>query len=426
MYIILNFANFASVFMLKKPGTILFLVFVAGLAAGFFIYPGTFLDRYSPWRLGLDLVGGTQVIFEADLSSIPSSDRNQTMSGLRDVMERRINFYGVSEPQVVVSNIGESHRLIVELAGISDPAAAINQIGRVAFLEFKEVEEMPGRNGEPQYRYLPTSLNGRHLRRAQAVVDQTTYKPQIEIQFSDEGAGLFEELTAKNVGRPLAIFLDEAVVSSPVVQEKISGGRAVISGQFTIPEAQNLAGLLNAGALPASVKLISQQTVGASLGLNSLNRTLFAGLIGVLAVMLFMVIYYRLFGVFAVLTLAVYVVLTLAIFKFISVTMSLATIAGFILSVGMAVDANILIFERIKEEIKRGMSRITAIEEGFRRAWPSIRDSNVSTIITSLILYYLTTSFVQGFALALLVGVLVSMFTAITATRTILRFCVRN
>lgn len=412
--------------MFKDPRFVLLLVFITGVAAGFFVYPGTFLDKWSPWRLGLDLVGGTQVIFEADLSSVQPSDRNQTMEGLRDVMERRVNFYGVSEPQVVVSGVGDIHRIIVELAGISDPAEAIKQIGRIAFLEFNEVEEVVDEKGAPQLKYLKTELNGQHLQRAQVVIDPTISKPQIEIQFNVEGARLFEEISEKNVGKPLAILLDGALVSAPVVQEKITGGRAVISGQFTIPEAQNLAGLLNAGALPVPVKIASQQTVGASLGLNSLNKTLFAGLIGTLAVMLFMVFYYRLFGVFAVLALIVYVILTLAIFKTVSITMSLATIAGFILSIGMAVDANILIFERTKEEIRRGMSKVTAIEEGFRRAWPSIRDSNVSTIITSLILYYMTTSFVQGFALALLAGVLVSMFTAITVTRTIMRVFVRN
>ena len=407
--------------------TFLLLIAVA-VAAGFFAYPGTILDKWSPWRLGLDLVGGTQVIFEVDMSSVASVDRDQVINGLRDVMERRVNIFGVSEPQVITSHTGDHYRLIVELAGIRDAAEAIKQIGRIAHLEFSEVEQTEGSaNSETgNIRYLSTDLSGSHLKRAQAVIDPTTYKPEISIEFNDEGSRLFENLTAKNVGKPIAIFLDGALVSAPVVREKITGGQAVISGQFTIPEAQNLASLLNAGALPVPVKLVSQQTVGASLGLDSLNKTMFAGLMGTLIVMLFMVIYYRIFGIFSVLALMIYIILNLAIFKIVGVTMSLSTIAGFILSIGMAVDANILIFERSKEEIKKNLSRTTAIEEGFRRAWPSIRDSNISTIITSLILYYLTTGFVKGFALALLVGVLVSMFTAITVTRTIMRVFIRN
>ena len=414
--------------MQRKYFRTFLLMIVVAVVAGFFVYPGTVLDKWSPWRLGLDLVGGTQVIFEVDMSSVASADRDQVMDGLRDVMERRVNIFGVSEPQVITSNTGDHYRLIVELAGIRDAAEAIKQIGRIAHLEFSEVEQAgDGADGDAgNIRYISSELNGSHLKRAQAVIDPTTYKPQISIEFNSAGSVLFENLTAKNVGKPIAIFLDGALISAPVVQEKITGGQAVISGQFTIPEAQNLASLLNAGALPVPVKLVSQQTVGASLGLNSLNKTMFAGLMGTLAVMLFMVIYYRIFGVFSVLALIIYIILNLAIFKLVGVTMSLSTIAGFVLSIGMAVDANILIFERSKEEIRKNLSRNTAIEEGFRRAWPSIRDSNISTILTSLILYYLTTGFVRGFALALLVGVLVSMFTAITVTRTIMRVFVRN
>jgi len=407
--------------------TFLLLIAVA-VAAGFFAYPGTILDKWSPWRLGLDLVGGTQVIFEVDMSSVASVDRDQVINGLRDVMERRVNIFGVSEPQVITSHTGDHYRLIVELAGIRDAAEAIKQIGRIAHLEFSEVEQTGGSSDSDvgNIRYIPSELNGGHLKRAQVVVNPNTYKPEISIEFNSAGSSLFENLTAKNIGKPIAILLDGALVSAPVVQEKITGGQAVISGQFTIPEAQNLASLLNAGALPVPVKLVSQQTVGASLGLDSLSKTMFAGLIGTLAVMLFMVIYYRIFGIFSVLALIIYIILNLAIFKIVGVTMSLSTIAGFVLSIGMAVDANILIFERSKEEIRKNLSRTTAIEEGFRRAWPSIRDSNISTILTSLILYYLTTGFVRGFALALLVGVLASMFTAITVTRTIMRVFVRS
>jgi len=414
---------------MRKNATLLFIViFVAAVAAGFFVYPKFIGSNILPWRLGLDLVGGTQLTYDIDLTSVASQDRSAVLDGLRDIMERRVNFFGVSEPQVMIAKSGSAYRIIVELAGIRDVATAIQQIGRTARLEFKEVETIkPAKEGEqPSVNYRDTALTGRYLTKAQVVTNQTTYQPEIAIEFNADGAKIFEDLTSRNIGKPLAIFLDDAPISAPVVRDKISGGRAVISGQFTFAEAKNLAGLLNAGALPAPVKLVNQQTVGASLGLDSLRRTLFAGLIGTLAVMIFMIIYYGLFGLFASLALLVYIIFTLTVFKGFAMTMSLSSIAGFILSIGMAVDANILIFERTKEEIRKGISRLSAIEEGFRRAWPSIRDSNISTIITSAILYYFTTSFVRGFALALLIGVLVSMFSAITVTRTLLRVFIKQ
>lgn len=411
--------------MRKGVIPVLITIFILAFAAGFFVYPKLFGSKVLPWRLGLDLVGGTQLIYEVDLSGVAAGEQNQIMSGLRDVMERRVNIFGVSEPQVITAKSGDSHRLIVELAGIRDAATAIQQIGRTANLEFREVEEVE-EGGEKKVITKPTKLTGRYLKRSQVVTNDTTFEPQIEIEFDSEGASIFEELSQANVGKPLAIVLDNSVISAPTVREKISGGRAVISGQFTVPEARNLAALLNAGALPAPVKLVSQQTIGATLGLNSLSKTVFAGLIGTLVVMIFLIIYYGLFGIFASLALLIYIALTLAVFKGLSMTMSLSAIAGFVLSIGMAVDANILIFERTKEEMKKGISRITAIEEGFRRAWSSIRDSNISTIITSVILYYLTTSFVRGFALSLFIGVVMSMFSSITVTRTLLRAFIKN
>ena len=229
-----------------------------------------------------------------------------------------------------------------------------------------------------------------------------------------------------NVDKPIAIFLDNSLIEAPIVQQKISGGQAVITGKFTIPEAKTLVGRFNAGALPAPITLISQQTISPTLGTDSLKKAAIAGALGTVLVMLFMLAYYRFFGIFACMALLIYILLTLGIFKLIPITLSLAGLAGFILTIGMAVDANILIFERVKEEIKRGLSRTAAIEEGFRRAWPSIRDSNTSTIITAIILYYFTSSFVKGFALTLLIGVLVSMFSAITTTRLLLKVLTKN
>ena len=243
----------------------------------------------------------------------------------------------------------------------------------------------------------------------------------MQITFNSDGAEIFGKITAANVGKPLAIFLDNNLIEAPTVDEAITGGTALITGNFTVDSAKTLVERFNAGALPAPIKLVNQQTVSATFGNDSLKKVIFAAILGTLLVILFMLFYYRLFGVFAACALIIYIALTLGIFKLIGITMGLSGIAGFVLTIGMAVDANILTFERIKEEQKRGFPRTSAVEEGFRRAWPSIRDSNTSTIITAVILYYFTSSFVQGFALTLLLGVLVSLFSAITTTRLFLR-----
>jgi protein-export membrane protein SecD len=406
--------------------SILVLVVLVSILAGFFVYPGNFGSKHLPWRLGLDLIGGSHLVYEVDMSGVDSSDRDFVVAGLRDVIEQRVNLFGVSEPQVVSSQAGDSYRLIVELAGIKEISEAIKEIGSTPLLDFREVV-VAEENGEEQYVFIPTELTGRYVSSAQIDFDPTTGAPTVNIEFNDEGSKIFEELTAKNVGKPLAIFLDNNLIEMPNVSERISGGKAQISGGFTADTAKKLVERFNAGALPAPITLVSQQTVGASLGEESLDKAVFAGALGLLAVIVFMLLYYRSFGIFASFALLIYVLLTLAVFKVApGFTMSLAGIAGFILSIGMAVDANILIFERTKEELKRGLSKISAIEEGFRRAWPSIRDSNISTIITSVILYYFTTSFIKGFALTLLIGVLVSMFSAITVTRSLMRAFIKD
>ena len=407
--------------MAKKNSIILLIgiIFLTALA-GIFIYPQWIGQKYLPWRLGLDLVGGAHLVYEVDMSKTSSKERDSVMAGLRDVIERRVNLFGVSEPQVVSAKEGDSYRLIVELAGIKDISAAISQIGETPFLEFREIA---GEGDSAQF--IATDLTGRYLKSAQLNFDQTVGAPSLSLEFNDEGAKIFEEITARNVGKQLCTFIDYQLADCANVQEKISGGQARITGKFTVDEVKKMASRFNAGALPAPITLVSQQTIGASLGQESLKKALYAGILGILVVILFMIVYYRGFGVFASLALIIYAVLVAAIFK-LGITMTLAGIAGFILSIGMAVDANILIFERTKEEIKKGLLKTAAIEEGFQRAWPSIRDSNISTIITSVILYYFTTSFVKGFALALLIGVLVSMFSAITITRTILRVFVKK
>lgn len=423
----------------RKNIIILFLVIALAVVAGFFVYPKSPLGKFLPWRLGLDLVGGSELTYEVNLSNANQKDYSDIISGLREVIERRINLYGVTEPKVVTARKGNSYQLLVELAGIKDLKDAVKQIGETPILDFRTVVESKVKNRdtgqeETKMSFLPTQITGRYIKSSSLSFDQFR-KPLFSFELNSDGAKIFEDVTAQNVGKPLCIFVDNNFIfpddpqgSCPNVSEKISGGKAQISGgSITIEVAQKMVERFNAGALSAPITLINQRTVGASAATNALNKIIFAGIIGTAVVMIFMIIYYRLFGVFASLALMIYIVLTLSVFKFFpNFTMSLSGIAGFILSIGMAVDANILIFERMKEEIKKGLDRVSAIEEGFRRAWPSIRDSNISTIITSVILYYFTSSFVRGFALTLGIGVIVSMFSAIFVTRSILRAFIRK
>ena len=421
--------------MSRSRSTGILIVIVAfAIAAGFFVYPHTKIfgvgvfplgvgEKFSPWRLGLDLVGGSHLIYEVDMSRVSDSDRDAVMNGLRDVVERRVDLFGVAEPQVRTAFQGGSHRIIVELAGV-ELGEAVREIGATPVLDFREAGEVEI-DGETVIDFVHTELTGRYVRGAQLTFDPNTNQPAISIEFDSEGAIIFERLTEKNMGLPLAIFLDDQSISVPVVQEKISGGKAQITGRFTVAEARQLVERFNAGALPAPINLVSQTSVGATLGSVSLEQAIFAGLIGTIAIIIFMLLYYRYLGIFSALALIIYMVLTLAVFKGISMTMTLAGIAGFILSIGMAIDANILVFERTKEEIKRGLSRPSAVEEGFKRAWSSIRDSNITTMLGAVILYYFSSGFVQGFALALFVGVLMSMFSAITVTKSFLRVFIK-
>jgi len=501
----------------------------------------------APWKLGLDLLGGTHLEYEADMSGIPSGQRDDALAGVRDVIERRINAFGVAEPLVQTERDGSHYRIIVELAGIKDVNQAIKMIGETPTLDFrtqavapapgattltapaltpamiaynatakkkadmvnklalakgadfaalaKQYSEDPGSkdkggdlgyftkdqmvapfadavfalkvgeitkvpvlsqfgyhiikktgdktvNGVEQVSashiliatqsppappvdqtpgWTVTQLSGKDLSRAAVIFDPQSGEPTVQLTWNAEGQKLFGDITGANVGKPLGIFLDGQLISAPTVQAKITGGTAVISGNFTLDETKTLARRLNAGALPVPISLITQQTVDATLGSASLTRSLFAGIIGFLAVVLFMLLIYRLPGLMAAFALSVYTALTLGVFKLLGVTMTLAGIAGFILSIGMAVDANVLIFERVKEEIRNNRTMGEALSEGFKRAWNSIRDSNISSLITCAILIWFGTSTVRGFAITLAIGILLSMFTAIIVTRNFIR-----
>lgn len=395
------------------------------------------INRDLEYRRGLDLQGGLQVVLAADLPEGQEPDPD-SMRAARGVIERRVNSLGVSEP--LIQLVG-NNRIVVELPGLSDPDQAIATFGQTGLLEFIDAGSTPLQEGDivvtdfgPQAAITDTAtttvyhtvLTGADLQSADVAFDPQTGQPLIAFQFkSGEPSQKLAEFTRNNVGRFLAITLDKQVISAPVIQSEIPDGQGNITGRFTLEEAQSLVIQLKYGALPVPLKVIENRTVGATLGEDSVQRSFFAGVIGITMVGLFMILYYRLPGVLAVGALAIYMALVLSLFKLIPVTLTLAGIAGFVLSVGMAVDANILIFERMKEELRAGRPLSAAVRAGFDRAWPSIRDSNASTLITCLILFWFGATFgasiVKGFALTLALGVLVSLFTAITVTRSFLR-----
>ncbi|MEX0918800.1 MAG: protein translocase subunit SecD [Candidatus Paceibacterota bacterium] len=419
-----------------------FLVLV-GLAVGYFNYISQIDDTsplWRPWHLGLDLAGGSHLIYQADIKSLSAEDVSprEVMSSLREVIERRVNVFGVSEPTVLAEQSGfgdeAEHRLIVELPGITDIDEALALIDRTPELEFK-LENPDGLSLTPteiedgealldlseEDLFIPVGLTGRLVKRAQVDFNAGGLGgPGVLVEFNREGAELLSEITAANIGQPLAIILDGELKSAPIIRDRIDNGQALITGDFTIDEAKALVRDLNLGALPVPITLLSTQTIGAALGETVFNQGVIAGLVGLAIVSIFMLLWYRLPGLLAVLALSFYIALMLALFKLIPVTLTAAGIAGFILSIGIAVDANILIFERLKEELADGKKLREAINDGFARAWPSIRDSNLSSIISAIILFWFGTSLIKGFALTFGLGVIVSMFTAIIVTRTLL------
>lgn len=409
---------------MKNTRFVAIILIALGLAVGYYSYG----DTHKPFKLGLDLNGGTHLVYQADVSKLSPGDIDASMQSLRDTIEKRINVFGVSEPLVQTerANVNGQRidKLVVELPGVTDIDKAVALIGQTPVLDFRIASTTLTKVGTttvPSLVYIPTKLDGSLLKRALVDFDRTTRQPIVSLQFNDEGKELFAKITEENVGNVIGIFLDGKPISEPVVNEPIRDGKAIISGSFTTPEAQELVRNLNFGALPVPISLIGSQTIGASLGADALNKSLEAGLIGFAIIALFLILWYRLPGLIATFALMLYVAMNLALFKVIPVTLTSTGLAAFILSIGMAVDANILIFERMKEELKKGMNLHDAIHEGFNRAWTSIRDGNLSSIITALILFaFATTALIKGFALVFLIGVLVSMFTALTASRTFL------
>ena len=422
---------------------IIFGIFIITVLLGVFIYPYGITARgiklpeffHKDFNFGLDVSGGTLLVYEADLSNIDIADYSSAMTGLRDVIERRINYSGIKEPRVTVNKSGDIWRLTVELAGIKDIQEAIKMIGETPFLEFRELRseeetkallesEEISEDIDPYFK--PTTLTGKYLERAVVSFDSTTSLPVINLSFNEEGTKIFAELTKNNIGSPLAIYLDGYPISIPTVREEIPSGIAQISGQFTLAEAKELVLRLNQGALPVPINLISQQSVGAILGEESIEKITQAAFWGFILVILFMIVFYRLPGILASLSLIIYVILALSVFKFIPITLTLAGVTGFILSIGMAVDANILIFEYTKEEIKKNKPMKISMEDGFRRSWSAIRDSNIATIISAIILYYFTSGMIRGFALTLAIGVGVGLITALYITKLFLQTLTTN
>ncbi len=439
------------------------IIIIIGAALGLFVYKSepvgghspakpaiatAFFNRHlDPFKLGLDLSGGTHLIYQADVSQIPADQVAGSMQILQKVVSARINskqvsgVFGVLQPLVQIKSGGVgaagSQQLIVDLPGVTDVAQAESTIGQTPTLDFRlqsttpapPVQATVGADGkvslpavDPYANYVSTGLTGRYLSSASVQFDPNTGAPYVALNFNSDGAALFDQITKANVGKTLAIFLDGQPISTPTIQQEITGGQAVINGTFTPTQAKTLADSLSYGALPVPINLVSSELIGPSLGAAAVKDGVHAGVIGFLIIAIFLILWYRLPGLVAVVALSIYVSITLAVFKLMHVTLSADAIAGFIISIGVAVDANVLIFERIKEELRGGRTVSDAITTGFSRAWLSIRDSNISSIITALILFMLfADTFVRGFAITFLLGVVISMISAILITRLILR-----
>ncbi len=378
-------------------------------------------------KLGLDLKGGSHLVFEADTKKIKPEDLQDALSSSRDIIEKRVNFFGVSEPSVQNLKSGSNYRISVDLPGIENVSEAIGLIGRTALLTFKEQD--PQQNVASASSVLSTltkdtGLTGKHIKKSSVTFDSQAGKPQVALSFNAEGAKLFADVTQRNIGKPVAIVIDNFLISAPTVQQAIVDGSAVITGEFTVEDAKKLAIAINSGALPLSIKLVEQKNIGPTLGKIEVQKSIYAGAIGLAAVLLFMILFYGKLGMIASLALIIYGLISFAIFRTIPVVLTLPGVAGFILSMGIAVDSNILIFERIKEEMKKGREFDIAFRLGFGRAIDAIKDANITTLTVAFILFNpLNWEFlpqfgmVRGFALTLAIGVATSLFTGLVITK---------
>ena len=350
---------------------------------------------------GLDLQGGVSVLMEITDENLSKEDLDNNLEKTKQLLDLRVNKLGVAETTVTVEG---DRRIRVDIPGQVDSKEIVESLQKTGNLTFKDSEGNE-------------VLNGKDVEEASVMTDSTTGKPVVSLKLNEEGKQKFAEATEKNLNKTISIYMDEDLISSPVVESVISGGEAVISGSKTIDEAKNLAGLINSGALPVTLKVASIENVGAQLGAEAMPNAMKAGAVGILLIFIFMILNYRMLGVIASIALTLYTTLVLIVFVEANVTLTLPGIAGFLLTIGLAVDANVLIFERIKEEMAKGISAKSAVKSGFHNALTSIIDSNVTTVIAALVLYFMGTGPVKGFAVTLMIGIVLSMFTAIFVTR---------
>lgn len=377
-------------------------------------------------KKGLDLQGGTEVTLEANMKDVKVEDRQDAIDSAKEIIARRVDLYGVAEPTIKTVISQDTYRILVALPGVSNPEEALSLIGQTASLDFYD---MPVATDSPTFDDLrPTGLTGKDLKKTSVGFNSQNGQPEINLQFTEEGAKKFGEITARNIGKPVWILLDGQVLTYPTVQTAIMDGNAVINGQYTVEEAKNMVITLNAGALPVPIEIMRQQNIAPTLGASSVVNSIRAGAVGLGLVALFMILNYGWLGFIADIGLVIYGLLTLAVYKLVPITVTLPGLAGFILSIGMAVDSNILVFERMKEERRKGNDWLGSMELGFGKAWDSIKDANIATLITTFVLFnpfdwnFLNSSgMVRGFALTLFLGIAISLFTGIFVTRNLLR-----
>src|SRR3989344_5584854 len=404
----------------------------------FNLFNGAYVVDLRDIKRGLDLQGGVKLTLEADMTKIADGDKDKALDSAQEIIARRVDFLGVAEPRINSVKAGSQYRIEVEIPGIDDVKSAVDAIGHTAQLTFKKLPSTVEWSEAKRLDYYQnpniwedTGVTGADLVGAEPVFSQgasleSKTSPQIQLRFSGEGRKKFSELAKQNVGKPIALFLDDSPypISMPIVDPDLAGGLTgdpVINGSFDMKSARALSLQIRAGALPVPISVLEQKTVGATLGAESVTKSLKAGLIGLGVVMLFMIVMYRELGLIADFGLLLYTALVMAVFKLIPVTLTLPGIAGFILSIGMAVDASILAFERILEEVRWGKPRGVALKLGFERSWNSIRDSNMSSLITAAVLFFFGSGVVRGFALTLGIGILVSLFTSVFVVRTVIK-----